>query len=120
MCFSWQVLERLLSHNKDIVGANYNRRSYPSQSLTLFKCLAGTYYNKELPKTLFECDAIGTGCLLIKADVFKKISKPWFFYGAEDRMIGEDIYFCEKAKEAGFKIWCDPNLEVGHLGEYIY
>ena len=27
---------------------------------------------------------------------------------------GEDVSFCLDAKEAGFEIWCDPRIRVGH------
>ena len=26
----------------------------------------------------------------------------------------EDVSFCLDAKEAGFEIWCDPRIRVGH------
>ena len=29
-------------------------------------------------------------------------------------MCGEDVSFCLDAKEAGFEIWCDPRIRVGH------
>lgn len=29
--------------------------------------------------------------------------------------LSEDILFCRKAKELGFKIWIDPKLQIGHL-----
>lgn len=33
---------------------------------------------------------------------------------------GEDIGFCYKAKKLGFKIWADPQVVPGHLGDYAY
>lgn len=33
---------------------------------------------------------------------------------------GEDIGFCYKAKKLGFKIWADPQVLPGHLGDYAY
>ena len=33
--------------------------------------------------------------------------------GVQD-MCGEDVSFCLDAKEAGFEIWCDPRIRVGH------
>jgi len=29
-------------------------------------------------------------------------------------MCGEDVSFCLDAIEAGFEIWCDPKIRVGH------
>ena len=46
---------------------------------------------------------------------------PWFApkmqvfeSGEVQDMCGEDVSFCLDAKEAGFEIWCDPRVRVGH------
>jgi hypothetical protein len=56
--------------------------------------------------------------------VFDKIDQPYFFYkepkSKEDDGMGEDVWFCEKVNEAGMEVWCDPTVEVSHVGEYIY
>jgi hypothetical protein len=62
--------------------------------------------------TLFECDAVGFGAVLIKTELLKKIPKPWFM-GLVGT--GEDITFCYKAKKAGFQVWMDSRLKLGHL-----
>ncbi|MDP6460053.1 MAG: hypothetical protein QF829_04605, partial [Candidatus Hydrothermarchaeota archaeon] len=64
---------------------------------------------------LFRVDAVGMGCCLIKAEVFRSIAQPWFVYDVK-RNRGEDIYFCEKVKEAGYDIWVDPEVLPVHLG----
>ena len=66
---------------------------------------------------------IPTGCLLIRMRVFDKIPKPWFSTRIEGEKIqGEDYYFCDRAREAGFEIWCDGDLsrEIGHIGQAVY
>jgi hypothetical protein len=30
--------------------------------------------------------------------------------------IGEDFLFCDRAKEAGFSVWLDPTIKLGHMG----
>ena len=37
-----------------------------------------------------------------------------FESGEVQDMCGEDVSFCLDAKEAGFEIWCDPRIRVGH------
>jgi hypothetical protein len=56
---------------------------------------------------LFEADRAGTGCILIKRRVLEKIKKPFETDFNDDgiRRRGEDIYFSDKCKEVGFKIW---------------
>ena len=71
----------------------------------------------------FTVDYTGFGWLLIKHGVFEhpEMPYPWFApkmqvfeSGEVQDMCGEDVSFCLDAKEAGFEIWCDPRIRVGH------
>ena len=51
----------------------------------------------------------------------KKMPYPWFApkmqvfeSGDVQDMCGEDVSFCLDAKDAGYEIWCDPRIRVGH------
>lgn len=62
---------------------------------------------------------VGFGFVLIKRGVFEKIPYPWFFedcnrVGNQISNWGDDITFCMKAKDAGFKIYLAPDIKVGH------
>ena len=35
-------------------------------------------------------------------------------------LLGEDWAFCERARQAGFTVYLDPSVTVGHVGSYIY
>ena len=74
-------------------------------------------------KKPFTVDYTGFGWLLIKNGVFEHegLPYPWFApkmqvfeSGDVQDMCGEDVSFCLDAKEAGFEIWCDPRIRVGH------
>ena len=74
-------------------------------------------------KKAFTVDYTGFGWLLIKNGVFESegLPYPWFApkmqvfeSGEVQDMCGEDVSFCLDAKEAGFEIWCDPRIRVGH------
>ena len=74
-------------------------------------------------KKPFTVDYTGFGWLLIKKGVFEHegMPYPWFApkmqvfeSGEVQDMCGEDVSFCLDAKEAGFEIWCDPRVRVGH------
>ena len=74
-------------------------------------------------KKPFTVDYAGFGWLLIQKGVFedKKMPYPWFApkmqvfeSGNVQDMCGEDVSFCLDAKEAGYEIWCDPRIRVGH------
>jgi hypothetical protein len=74
-------------------------------------------------KKPFTVDYTGFGWVLIKHGVFEhpEMKYPWFApkmqvfeSGAVQDMCGEDVSFCLDAIEAGFEIWCDPRIRVGH------
>lgn len=69
---------------------------------------------KNYPKdTLTECDAVGFGAVMIKMDMVRKITPPYFF---STTGTGEDIYFCMKARQdAGARIFMDTRIKLGHL-----
>lgn len=126
MVFEPETLNKLLADDKDIICANYNFRSEPRQSMVFRFNDKGELENipqRELPKETFQAGAIPTGLTLIKTSVFEKLNKPYFFYeyDKEGRMkTSQDVYFSLSARKAGFEVWVNPNIEVGHQGEAIY
>jgi glycosyltransferase involved in cell wall biosynthesis len=120
MVFPPIVLLRLVLHRKDIVGATYTRRVAPYDAL-------GSKLAEQpavLSGDLLEMHRIPTGCLLINMQVFDKLAKPYFRFDTDDKgqIVGEDYVFCDRAREAGFRIWCDAFLsrEIGHIGQSIH
>lgn len=125
MAYPPDALKRLLAHGKDIVGAAYSVRQVPKAYVIEYA--ESVRSDEELDKQteLFKCNALGGGMLLIKTEVFEKVPQPHFGYkwtpeGAVK--MSNDWFFCEKARQAGFEIWCDPLLtqEVKHIGEWLY
>ena len=118
MLFKPEVLTALLANDKEIVGAQYNRR-IEREGVHV----APTRYDlpgMETPNRPFVNQVVATGCLLIKREVFEKIPQPWFATWEDGRRIGEDVFFCRKAKEHGISSWIDPTLQVFHIGEKMY
>lgn len=65
------------------------------------------------PNETLEVDAVGFGVVLIKMDLIRKMKQPRFFSNTN---IGEDIWFCYKAKaECGAKIVVDTSIKIGHM-----
>lgn len=120
MVFPSDTLERLLARQKDIIGVASRSRCLPLKSTV--QLLDGTILS-EFPKELKEVKQVGTGIMLVKMEVFEKIDKPYFNTKTHINgftLQGEDAWFCEKAKEKGFKIWCDGTLSVKHIGDFLY
>lgn len=105
--FNHDAIEKLMAHDLDIVGARFNKRILPIQSTV-----------KEDITELSVVAFVPTGLMLINCNVFKKLEKPYF--SMENGAESEDMYFCEKAKASGFKIWCDPTIQTGHLGTAVF
>ena len=69
-------------------------------------------------KSVIKVDGTGMGCMAIHRSVLKKMEKPWFrfeYTDSGDIRLGEDYWFCEKAKKAGYNIYVDTNVQVGHI-----
>ena len=74
---------------------------------------------KHIPNEIFEIEACGFGCVLMKtkplADIFTAGGLPFSpLFG-----VGEDISCCIRLHEMGIKMWCDPNLIFGHVGHVV-
>lgn len=123
----------MVDRDVDIVGAPYPLFN-PGISMMPFDCAYkfsnGGYYPIEDDgklSGLVECDAVGSGALLIKRDVLEKI-RPAFievFDGWGRRIVSEDIYFCQEARKLGYKIWADYNVKCDHIkamavGDMVY
>lgn len=113
------TLKRLLSHGKDIVTGLYVGKNVDCNASTVFRKTERDTYNPFVAKALiehgglYEIDACGMGCCLTSVEALKKIGEPWFKYS---KAFGEDIFFCRRAQEAGFKIYVDTDVHVGHMG----
>jgi hypothetical protein len=64
---------------------------------------------------LFEAPAgTGTGVMMIKTEVLNAMERPYFFH-PRDPSKGMDLTFCRRAREAGFKAYCDSSILVEQM-----
>ncbi len=121
MVFTPEILNTLLSREKDVIGVPYYSRLLPRESYNAI--FEDGNIVKELPEELFKCQHIGTGVMLIDMKVFKDMDLPFFNFKTHETgytLMGEDAWFCKQARAKGYEIWCDPSLKVGHLGDYEF
>lgn len=134
MNFEPESVLRLLAWNqtKPIVGGAYESRK------------EGKIYILSLDgdKDHVQMDAMGnvkarriaTGFMMIQRQVFEKLAEmhpEWEhkdntsdamlhsffdFKVTREGYIGEDFLFCDRAQEAGFSVWIDPTIKLGHMG----
>jgi len=122
------LLVTLRARDTDIACAMYTTKQKPPQPI-MFS--GGNVCTDWKQGDVVKCDEAAIGCALIKTDVFRRLSRPWFLStcneerraeGDEGR-VSEDIYFCRKAvKELGIYPMVDTslvcyhkNLETGEL-----
>lgn len=124
MSFEGDALDRLMAREKDIIGVASHLKKLPLTYVLRNEDRNGNYVWEEFPNEgLLKCAGVGTGFLLINLEVFKKIPHPWFFFESNDKgdlVCGEDMWFCELARKAGYEIWVDRNVEIKHIGDYLY
>lgn len=124
------IIHRLLSHQKDIVSAVYNRRALPICPVALrYDAQGQAQWVTGWPQgsTLIDVDLVGAGALLIHRRVLERMQKPWFEWelgrvdppGAQNvpAKLSEDFAFCRKAKRNyGFQIFLDTTIQCEHIG----
>ena len=128
MIFPASGIVRLFDHDKDIVGGMYNTRGTLNERGDLVSTVKMANEKGEpiavdsVPSQLFKCHAVATGFMLINTKVFKKLSYPYFeaTIDKNGNHTTEDVDFCQKVHKAGFDIWCDSDIPIGHIGSYMY
>jgi hypothetical protein len=125
MVWNYEDLEKIMKSDKDIISGfcktifvNDKNQNYLSAIKNNKMLTEDDIKNKT---ELIEVDAVGFAFVAINFEVFQKIKFPWFqtydFFNEEDERVvnvGEDFDFCQKAISAGYKIYADPTIKVGH------
>lgn len=131
------IVKRLLNHDKDIVGvlsferlgdhhpniymmAGYNKAPDGNAEMRSVRYVnLYDYEGRPNNDGLIEVDAVGFGMCMLNMRIFKgpnAIKPPYFM---SQWQIGEDFWFCMRAKEQGYQVWADTKKEfqLPHIGE---
>jgi glycosyltransferase involved in cell wall biosynthesis len=122
------TLTKMLAHDKDMVTGIYIQRIPGTHTIEVYGVPEGggmTHipYDMIKDKGLVEVAGCGFGCVLVKRDVMASMSYPHFVYQSaidHKNTISEDVYFCMKARDHGFRIWCDTSILCDHIGSTIF
>lgn len=119
---AYDFLGKLLAHDKDIVGCLYYHRTGEYRPVLMKNTgepgKAYTFLNdSDITGGLQRVDVQGGGVMLINMRIFDKLKPPYFEpeMQTDGNNLGTDIQLCRKAAEAGFEVWCDTSIVVGHL-----
>lgn len=69
---------------------------------------------------IVKAEIIGTGVMLLEAEVLQDMEKPWFndhfMPGTNDVKKMQDVAFVQRLNDMGVFVWCDTQIIVKHLG----
>ncbi len=128
MTFPPEALCSMLDRKLDVVTGVYvgkESQHKPVLFTELFKDSGEAYAHSSkkglkelLENETFEVAGAGAGFLLVREHVLRVMRihlHEWFKpYGG----LGEDVSFCQRARELGFKIYADNSFPMGHI-KYI-
>ena len=116
------AIQRLLAHEKPIVGGLYVSRREEHWPFVWqeLRDEEGRFLDFEVAadwpeNALVKCDITGSGFLLVERKVFEAFGPPWWILDESDEG-GTDIAFLRRAREAGIKVYVDTSLQAGHYG----
>lgn len=128
MVFPPDTLERMMKvldeHPEiDVLSGLYFRRGAPFTPVLFSKLEeneAGVVEFEgleEVPSGLFEVAGCGFGCVLMRTELLLDIAAKegggvWF---TPKLNAGEDCALCLRARANGYRIFCDPDIHLGHM-----
>jgi GT2 family glycosyltransferase len=130
MTFEGDIINKMLAHDVDVVTPIAYQRGEPhAPCIFLANAETKSLYPWDIvDQGLVEIDTMGAYFTLVKRHVIENVTPPWYKYGdtelgfnagedvgADERGIGEDVYFGLKCKLAGWKVWCDTDAVIGHI-----
>jgi 2-polyprenyl-3-methyl-5-hydroxy-6-metoxy-1,4-benzoquinol methylase len=116
------AVDALLNMNVDIASGLYFSKGKPYLPVARVKEGDRHFFLEDFEfNQIMEVQGVGMGCCLIKTDVFKNLEFPYFKlewrkHEGKDYQIAEDLYFCDEAVKAGFKVHLNTGVVCTHFG----
>jgi hypothetical protein len=110
------AVDRLLALNAPVATAPYPIATDAGLVWDV-KAVGTDDWTVELPGHVFPVRQAGLGFTVIHRDVFARIRKPWFQFGAAPggRVVGEDAWFSNGVTQAGLQMLCDGSIRCSHF-----
>ena len=126
MTFEPDTLMRLMADmdKGDIISGLYFRRVPPFSPVLFDKldisdgCAQWTDF-KTVPDAPFEVGGCGFGCVLLPTKILFDVANKFGDWFSPIGRVGEDLSFCWRARQCGYKIICDPAIGLGHVGNHV-
>jgi len=133
MVFNHDALEKLLGTaermDTPVVGGlcfSYTAASGPFPTVGMFQDDGRVAWLSGIAGTdragCVTCDVTGCAMLLVHRDVFDTVGADPFDRIVDDTgvLLGEDISFCRRLKDAGIPVVVDTNVETGHVKSFTW
>lgn len=113
-----QALEMLLACNVPVISGLYRAKKQKGDyqyAMWMRNPTGGEGYAPIASWTgnFISADVIGFGAVLLKREVFEKISFPWFVWNT---LKSEDFSFCEKLHQHGYEVKVFTDARFSHAG----
>lgn len=115
MVFNPDSFELLAANEKPFVTGVYFSRHAPYKSC-IFASLSDGERVKEYPNNLFEVAGCGFGIALTETKLLYDVYQEFGTMFLPNANHGEDLALCDRAKQCGYKLYCDPHVKAGHIG----
>jgi hypothetical protein len=135
---SWNPADiiKLLNYEEEIVAASYRiTNSWDKFTGAIKRADNGMPIGRLITgdSAILEAERVPAGFIRIKKNVVQRFIEEYpdaFFYGEDNvkvyqffwneikdhQFTGMDYVFSDKLKTLGFKLWIDPNIDIGHWG----
>lgn len=110
-----------------VIGGIYCAKSDPPAPLVFRGNGQGSYWDWKVGE-FFEVTGLGMDCTLVRTEIFKKLSKPWYKTTNSDQFENginqadqwtEDLWFLKRvSSETDYKIYCDATILCDHEDAY--
>lgn len=132
MTFQPDIIDRLsadIDEGRDFVTGLYFTRKNPIKPVLMsevgakdtdngFKETYATFFNDYPKDQIFEVEASGFGVVMTTVKLLRDVSEHFGSPFMPIPGLGEDISFCQRAKELGYKLYCDSRIKAGHLATF--
>jgi len=118
MVFTDDIVEDLQFSGHDFVSGICHSRRRPYQS-----CLFSEYWPHPTrydctayPANTFEVAACGFAAVWMTTALLRQVILKFDQAFLPTKNFGEDVAFCDRARQLGYKIYAEPGVHVGHVG----
>lgn len=116
MIFTPDILEDLMFSGKSFVSGIAHGRREPHHSCLFSEIWPGIERFTEYPSNTFQVAGCGFAGVLIETSILKAVKDANGTCFFPMRELGEDLAFCKRAADLGYKIWAEPGVRMGHIG----